>query len=290
MTRSPGIELCAEPAGSWEFEGPLSSRVERLVAHLQRELLANGIRVRPARIRVLHAPLEHVGLGVGTQLSLAVARVLLRLAGTPEPAVEELARLTGRGDRSGIGLHGFQSGGLILDGGRTSATAVPPLVARLAFPEDWTILIVQPPDLCGLHGSDESRAFAELPAIAGHITDRLCRIVLVDLLPAIVDRDLSRFGAALSELQAHVGAIFAPAQGGTFTTPRAATIVEELRRSGFVGIGQSSWGPTLYAFSDQPQDELCLRADHLRRQLALEGTAVLVTRADNQGASVVVEG
>ena len=133
---------------------------------------------------------------------------------------------------------------------------IPPLVMRHAFPEDWSILVIQLPGLHGLHGADEARAFAGLPPIPEQVTERLCRIVLLDLIPAVLERDLPTFGAALMELQAHVGAIFAPAQGGTYTSPHAAAIVEELGRAGFVGIGQSSWGPTLYAFTDWPAEEI----------------------------------
>jgi len=290
MIQSPGLTLTAEPADSWGADGPLATRVERLLTRLRDRLLQDRIRVQPVRIRILETPAEHLGLGVGTQLSLAVAFAVLRQAGVAEPTAEELGCLTERGDRSGIGLHGFFHGGLIVDGGRNQATGIPPLVARLAFPEDWSILLIQPDGLHGLHGSEESRAFAELPPIAEHVTDRLCRIVLLEILPAVLERDLPAFGAALSDLQAHMGAIFAPAQGGMYTMPRAATIIEDLSRSGFVGIGQSSWGPTLYGFSDLPPDEVRARADRLRRRLTLDGTAVMVTRADNQGASLVTDG
>jgi len=289
MIQRPDLTLTAEPADSWGAEGPLSKRVEPLLARLRERLLEDGMRVPPVRIRVLDAPVEHVGLGVGTQLSLAVASAVLRQVGIVEPTAEELGRLTGRGERSGIGLHGFQRGGLIVDGGRGRGTGIPPLVARLAFPGGWSIVVIQPDGLRGLHGTEESKAFAELPPIAGHVTDRLCRIVLLEILPAVLERDLPAFGAALSDLQAHVGAIFAPAQGGIYTTPRAATIIEDLSRSGFVGIGQSSWGPTLYGFSDRPPREVLAHADRLRRRLNLDETAVTVTRADNQGATLQCE-
>ena len=42
-----------------------------------------------------------------------------------DPSLETLARLSGRGRRSGIGLHGFFHGGLIVDGGRRDE-AIPP--------------------------------------------------------------------------------------------------------------------------------------------------------------------
>jgi beta-RFAP synthase len=284
MIHAPCIELEAEPAGRVHVEGPLSTRVQGLVACLSERLAMSGVRLPPVRIRVRRAPPEHVGLGVGTQLSLAVASALLRQAGQADPGVETLARLTGRGKRSGIGLHGFRQGGLIVDGGRKDAAGVPPLVARLAFPEEWSILVVQPSGSHGLHGADEVNAFARLPSISRRVTERLCRIVLLDLLPAVVERDLDAFGAALMEIQSDVGAAFAPAQGGVYASPQGRAIGEDLGRSRFVGIGQSSWGPTIYAFSDRSPEEIADQAERLGRRFAIAPADILVTRADNQGA------
>src|SRR5262249_41283950 len=131
--------------------------------------------------------------------------------------------------------------------------------------------------------------FAELPPMTERMTERLCRLVLLGILPAVVDRELGAFGAALSELQALVGSCFAPRQGGIYAAPRAMEIVEEIHRHGFVGIGQSSWGPTLYGFSDQPEEEVSDRGDRLRRRLGLDVSSIFVTRAANRGASLAVE-
>lgn len=121
------------------------------------------------------------------------------------------------------------------------------------------------------------------------MTERLCRLVLLDILPAVQDRDLATFGTALMELQAHVGAIFAPAQGGVYATPLGVAIVQELGRLGFVGIGQSSWGPTLYAFVDRHPDEVATLANRLRQRLSLDSAAIQMTRADNRGARQIVD-
>jgi beta-ribofuranosylaminobenzene 5'-phosphate synthase len=284
MIDSPGINLMVEPASSWRIEGPHAPRVVQLVAYLQQKMRESGMTLPPAHIRVESVPPEHVGLGVGTQLCLAVARAVLRLAGVRDLSAGELARWTGRGRRSGIGLHGFEHGGLIVDGGRKNEADIPPLLVRLPFPDEWSILVVRPPGDSGLHGPDEHRAFADLPPFTQNVTDSLCRLVLLEILPAVLERDLAAFGAALGELQAHVGACFAPAQGGIYATAQASEIVNLLRSLGFVGVGQSSWGPTLYGFSSVPEQELTVPAERVRQRFGLDQTSVLLTRAANQGA------
>jgi beta-ribofuranosylaminobenzene 5'-phosphate synthase len=289
MIETPGIELIAEPATAWIAEGPLAVRVQPLLGQLRERIAQTGATLPPVRIRVVSAPPEHVGLGVGTQLCLAAARAVFKLAGVTEPAVDELARLTGRGHRSGIGLYGFQHGGLIIDGGRTRETGIPPLLARVPFPENWSILIVQPPGPSGLHGQAEVRAFADLPPIARDITDALCRLVLLEIYPAVIERDLQAFGAGLTELQARVGACFTPVQGGIYTTPLAAAIVKELVRLGFAGVGQSSWGPTLYAFAERDDSRIAASTDRLRRHFGLNESSLFWTQPANQGASIFVD-
>jgi beta-ribofuranosylaminobenzene 5'-phosphate synthase len=284
MIDSPGLELVVEPASSWIVEGPRAPRVEQLVAHLRGTAGEMGMTLRPTHIRIESIPPEHIGLGVGTQLCLAVASAVSRVSGRTDVSVEELARWTGRGRRSGIGLHGFEHGGLIVDGGRRNEADIPPLLTHVPFPDAWSILIVRPQGESGLHGPDENRAFANLPPFARDVTDSLCRLVLLEILPAVIERDLPAFGAALGDLQSRVGACFSPAQGGIFSTAQAPQIVNTLRGLGFVGVGQSSWGPALYAFCSGAEQENTVLAERVRRQFGLDETSVFWTRAANQGA------
>ena len=115
--------------------------------------------------RSRRAPPEHVGLGLGTQIGLGVARLACELAGWPDPSVADLAALSGRGLRSGIGLHGFGLGGLIVDGGRRGPSGIPPLLARLEFPREWSILVVIPPEVSGLHGPEENPGVRGPPGV-----------------------------------------------------------------------------------------------------------------------------
>jgi beta-RFAP synthase len=140
---------------------------------------------------------------------------------------------------------------LIVDGGRRTEDGIPPLLAHLAFPPEWKVLVILPGRHGGLHGSAEVQAFAQLPPTPEDVADRLCRLVLLGLMPAVLERDLPTFGAALAELQERVGRCFAPAQGGVFARPELASIIQGLEAEGLHGAGQSSWGPTLYAFSNE---------------------------------------
>lgn len=280
MIDAPGIALTAEAAAEWDAQGPLAIRA----LHVAERMAKASVPLVPARIRIEHAPDEHVGLGVGTQLSLAVARVLMKLAAHPEPSIGDLAELCGRGLRSGIGLHGFAQGGLIVDGGRRSETGIPPLLAHLDFPAEWSVLVILPARLSGLHGPEEVQAFAQLPPIPEAVTDRLCRLVLLGLLPAVLERDLPTFGAVLSELQQEVGRGFAPAQGGTFARPELATIVSALQAMGLHGAGQSSWGPTLYAFSDEPPEARAAIVAQVRERFGLAADSVFWTTASARGS------
>jgi beta-RFAP synthase len=122
------------------------------------------------------------------------------------------------------------------------------------------------------------------------VTDSLCRLVLLEILPAVIERDLESFGAALAELQARVGACFSSAQGGIYASSEALKIVEELTRLGFVGAGQSSWGPTIYAFTSRSEREIDQAAERICQRTALDESVVFWTRANNEGARITFGG
>jgi beta-ribofuranosylaminobenzene 5'-phosphate synthase len=231
---------------------------------------------------VLEAIPSHVGLGSGTKLALAVTAALSELAGrSPDPAA--MARMTGRGARSAVGLWTFALGGLVVEGGvRRGVAQVAPLLVRHAMPDQWRCVLAIPAAEPGLSGSAEAAAFARLRPDPDR-SALIAQIVLTALLPALVERDLVDFGAALSRLQRLVGDAFAPVQGGTFH-PQADALVDALLRLGAAGAGQSSWGPAVYGLvgSEQEGHELVRR---LEAELGAGGRAEVV-RFDNGGARV----
>ena len=152
------------------------------------------------------------------------------------------------------------------------------------FPRDWSILVVQPPGQHGLHGPDEVRAFADVPPIAESTTERLCRLVLLGSCPPSSNATWQPSARALEELQAHVGACFAPAQGGFFSSPRAVEIVEELQRAGFVGLWPELMGTDSLRFLRPSSDGDLPSWPSACAGVGARPSAVVVTRAANQGA------
>jgi beta-RFAP synthase len=248
----------------------------------RRFLAAHGLPPR-ARIHVERALPAHAGLGSGTQLALSVARALAGLYGVAADAAD-LARAVGRGRRSAVGLWTFVHGGLVVEGGRRrDGEACGPLLARMPLPEWWHWVVATPSGEAP-SGAAEEAAFEALTLPPEAEAHRVAYTVLARLLPAAAARDLGAFGAALTAIQEITGAWWAPVQGGTFS-PMSRRLIEGLREGGAVGVGQSSWGPTVYGVVDGAQAATCL-ADRLRRQLGPGGGVVISGPVRNEGARV----
>ena len=234
-----------------------------------------------AHLRIVEAIPEHVGLGSGTKLALAVTRALAALEGRDIDA-PGLAAATGRAARSAVGMWTFALGGFVVEGGHRPGVDSPaPLLAHHPMPDDWRAVLVVPAAEPGLSGGAEAEAFSQLVP-APERSAAIAQLVVTSLLPALVEHELEEFGTALTRIQELVGDSFAAAQGGRFH-PRAAPLVEALLRFGAAGAGQSSWGPTAYGIvgSEAAGRELARRME----DEVGEGS-VDVVAFDNRGARV----
>jgi beta-ribofuranosylaminobenzene 5'-phosphate synthase len=108
-------------------------------------------------------------------------------------------------------------------------------------------------------------------------------------LPGVAEADLAAFGAAISHVQRLLGEHFAPAQGGAFTSGRVAAAVAALAAAGAVGIGQSSWGPTGFAFLPS-EAEAAKAVAALTASGRADGVEILVCRALNRGTQATIPG
>jgi beta-RFAP synthase len=262
--------------------GPDNERVHGYLKTMQRALDSESAY----HVRINEIVPAHAGLGSGTQIALAVAAGVRRFHGLPLDVRGDAIRL-GRGARSGVGIGLFDHGGLVVDGGRGPLTTAAPIVSRMQFPDHWRILVVLDPHRQGMHGADERDVFNKLAPFSDAEAAHLCRLVLMKALPALAECDIAGFGSAIKEMQMLLGDYFAAIQGGSrFSSPDVAAALGALEDEGAYGIGQSSWGPTGFAFAASAEEANRL-LESIRRHPRGRDLDIRVVSALNRGAQIV---
>lgn len=264
--------------------GPSAARAEKCLT-----LLCQALQV-PDKLNVSidSAIPEHVGLGSGTQMSLAIGAALNDYYGLGL-SVRNIAAMTDRGKRSGIGIGVFEQGGLVVDGGRGEQTITPPVLSHINVPEDWRFILAFDERGQGLHGQQEIQAFKALPPFPRQEASTLCYLLLMQGLPAIAENDIVKFGQVITQLQQTVGEHFASAQGGVFTSPQVAKAMKWFERQGAVAIGQTSWGPTGFCAIDGADKAEALVQQASREFAHFEQLSFICASARNSGGDVFVE-
>ncbi len=274
--------------GSW----PISSdreAAERIASVLQRVTMENESRQHAESLPVsLVTPSRfHSGLGFGTQLACAVSagtwllehqvashpqcampwkEIVQGLAHPESDHLEHLARWSGRGKRSAIGLHGFLYGGLILDHGHspTSATVqrgswAAEVASRLpgsiftehvSWPSNWRVVLIIPEDGERISGQ---REFQLIQTASSHASDTCQPMwqLAQQCLENTRARNFAGFVEALEQYTQLAGELFRGVQGGLFRGPAIQQAVELAQQVGLRGVGQSSWGPTVFGFAEE---------------------------------------
>ena len=231
----------------------------------------------------------HVGLGSGTQISLAVAVALAKLSNV-QASVQELTFAMNRARRTGVGTAIFQHGGFVVDGGKAitepnEPAKFPPLIYRQSFPTQWRFIVAIPNLIQGLSNSQENHAFDRLAKMQTEEVGKICRLTMLKLLPALTEVDIKNFGEALTSIQEVIGGYFAQVQGGKFTRTDVEDTVDFIRKIGVYGVGQSSWGPALYGVIKQEDAKQVL--EKVRAYLNKNaGGEAFIAKANNKGATV----
>ncbi|MEN2974886.1 MAG: beta-ribofuranosylaminobenzene 5'-phosphate synthase family protein [Candidatus Caldarchaeales archaeon] len=247
--------------------------LRKLVEEITMKLGVSGLRVECLN----HIP-RHVGLGSGTQTILSIGSSISMIYEL-DLTVEEIALIFDRCKMSGVGYWLFQKGGLIIDGGKSSKEEIPPLLFRADFPEDWTVLLAVPTsEGLGLHGSMEEEGLKRLSAADPKETSLT---VLMKLLPSIIRKDFEKFTEAVEDIDIMTSRFFEPVQSGRYFKD-SQKVVESMKNAGVRGVGQSSWGPTIYGFVERSMVE-----EIGRRLEKIDGFRFIFTKVRNIGAEIL---
>jgi beta-ribofuranosylaminobenzene 5'-phosphate synthase len=281
MLSSPHLRLTISESDRFTVRGPLADRTQEFVGHLSRHA-AWWQDDRPFSLTIEAAPPQHSGLGSGTQLGMSLAMGLARWFEAPHQSAAAFAAAVGRGKRSAVGIHGALLGGFIMESGKLSEAEISPLLGRFVLPETWRFVLIIPDAIAGISGEAEQRAFERLPPVPTELTAALCRELVCELAPAAACGDFKRFGEALYQYGRLAGQCFAAQQGGAYASPETELLVEHCRDAGVRGVGQSSWGPTVFALCREEGEAQAL-IDNLQATGELKSTRALIATPDNRG-------
>jgi predicted sugar kinase len=118
------------------------------------------------------------------------------------------------------------------------------------------------------------------------VTDRLRTLATEHLAAFAASGAFDAFSDAVFEYGRLAGECFATCQGGPFATPTIADLVETLRRLSVQGVGQSSWGPTVFALA-RDEDHATQIGTQLQRDPLGRECDVTITEPCHGGARIV---
>ncbi len=274
----PNIVVEVERSDSLSVEGFLKERAEKIAKKVLEHFKLDG-----AKIKVLKAYEEHIGLGSGTQLSLAIATGICKVYGI-EKDIEELAHIVERGGTSGIGVNAFAYGGFILDAGHSkkvkkdflpsSASKAPPpkILVRYDFP--WDIFLVIPKNKTKVYGNREVNIFKRYCPIPLEEVRKLSHVILMKVLPSIVEEDIEAFGSAINEIQ-EIGFKKIEVQ---LQNKDVKDILKICQKNSY-GAGLSSFGPTIYCIAEKDIIEILKEDDRIEK--------IIFTKPNNKGAEIL---
>lgn len=254
MISAPATKLSVRstPGSPLNVKGPGS---ERAIEVVQRYVAFVGLGEMPdVAIDIQMRPPSHTGLGSGTQFDMAVAEGL-RFTFQHSVSNNDLAQhIAARGQRSAVGVHGYWLGGLLFDDDASCdhLNAINPLQARVELPTTWRIALLRPKDWDSgkISGNEEQQRFQVLERPSETERSYLRTKVKNDLIPAGNYSDFASFCEASRDYNYHAGMFFASAQGGAYNGLLIETCIAQLRTKGFNGVGQTSWGPTVFVFCE----------------------------------------
>lgn len=254
MVKSPTVKVSAWSDSAVRIIG--SPSLQPLTRQYLRQRVENLVAAYPgqgATVDIRTMIPEHVGLGSKTAMTLAVLTAAARATGRPVDE-QNLQRLSSRGGASGVGIHGFFTGGFVVDAGTLGdvpllpssfqrPSQIPTLIRATPMPEEWMITLVLPPGK-KMAGEAESSFFQRVTPIPRAEVLEQIALAYHGFVPAVIDKDLVTFGKVLKTfstlgLKAREVAEQGPVVRETITA------LENVSSC----VGMSSMGPLIFAIT-----------------------------------------
>jgi len=206
----------------------------------------------------------HSGLGSGTQMSLATAKLICEFNEINMDSIG-LGAIVGRGGSSGIGMGAFDHGGFVVDGGHdlkdkggsvlpssVNPAKPPQLIARYDFPEKWELVVAVSKADTTVTGMREDDIFGKYCPVPKKDVEQLSHIIFMNLIPFLLEKNIEAVGDAINNIQ-NLG--FKNVEV-TRQAQNVRDLMENMRESGAYGVGMSSFGPAVYGLIDKKNQDV----------------------------------
>ena len=226
----------------------------------------------------------HHGFGTGTSIRLACLEALF-LLNNQKISDAELVNISGRGGTSGIGIHTYFEGGLVVDLGRKNNGALhtpssqacesfdaPLLLQQVSMPE-WNIGICIPSHIKALTEDEEMIFFKKTCPIPESEAYKAMYYAVAGVYAAVRENDKSSFEASVRALQKCAWKKAERERHGA----SLFKLEKQLYEAGANAVGMSSLGPSLFFLADD------LDAVIVKAQDAFPNCEFIKTKPANSG-------
>ncbi|PPR38216.1 MAG: hypothetical protein CFH26_00213 [Alphaproteobacteria bacterium MarineAlpha6_Bin4] len=224
---------------------------------------------------------QHIGLGSGTQLALSIGTAISNLNNI-NLNIEEIAKILNRSSRSNVGLINFKHGGFLID--LKISNKFYSNIDKVFFPEEWKIILVKDNDQ-GLHGKNEMEAFKKLKSLKKNNIN-LASLVLLEIYPSIIENNFDNFSKAITKLQNEMSKKFKSFQGGKFSSISVGNVLKFLKKKNVKGYGQTSWGPSGFAFFPNIEKAKQMQKKLIKRFSSCKNLEFIICSVKNSGADI----
>tara|TARA_Y100000817_G_scaffold298748_1_gene276221 strand:+ start:80 stop:1042 length:963 start_codon:yes stop_codon:yes gene_type:complete len=208
----------------------------------------NNINVKPKfDLKASSLPKMHIGLGSGTQITLSVIMIINKFLNL-NLNYQEVVKISQRGLRSGTGIASFKDGGFIIDACKAQKK-LPKILLQKKFPKTWRIILLNDKKIVGKFGKSERNFFKGMKN-SKKTYPELSDIIMRGIIPSVIYEDFDNFIFAINRFQKITSKFYSSNQGNVFISNDINNIMKDMQKNNNVGIGQSSWGPLSYIFTD----------------------------------------
>ena len=233
-------------------------------------------------LNIKKATPPHIGLGSGTQLALSIGSAISQLNNI-NLDLEKIEKIQNRSLRSNIGLINFKQGGFLIDLKIKNKSFSK--IDKVFFPEDWRIILIKDTKQ-GLHGKNEINAFKKIRSFPKINHIKLTDLVLFKIYPSLIENNFNEFSKSITKLQNIMGKYFHIFQNGMFSSSEVSDVLNFLRKENVSGYGQTSWGPTGFAFFSNIKKAEKMKLKLKKRFSSCKNLEFIICSGKNTGADI----